>query len=198
MSNLCLLSVASPLTSVSGKAHYTAQFQALRSYFHSYKPIEWQVISHNDERLVLDCLVHWQLSSWGLSTQLRQITLLSFSPEDGKIVAHEDIWSWTDMLKAVPLFGRLYTRFRPFFGRVGSNWMIRRFTDKKEGVFAQPFAAQKDTPDWVEVPAGHDISDAPEDFGVSGNAAKIAQRGTKANQNLTSRATSSKSVHKEL
>jgi hypothetical protein len=78
-----------PITSVSGKAHYTSQFQGLRSYFHSFKPLEWQVLSHNDERLVLDALIHWQFSSFGLSTQLRQITILSFA-EDGRILAHEE------------------------------------------------------------------------------------------------------------
>jgi hypothetical protein len=87
---------------------------------------------------------------------------------------------------------------RPFLGKHLSNFMIKRFTKQQEGAYKQPFSAIKDSPEWIDVEAGHSISDDPQDFGVQGNAAKIKQRGSKWNQNETSRATSSRSTHKDL
>ena len=121
-----------PLVSTHNVQETLAQFLML-SYMSRVKGTPKTVLQTIDtgrDVVVIDGIQEFGVTSWNyLSVSLRVITKFEFL--DGKIVNHEDIWSFADLLMGIPFFGLLYSFWRTLFAAVGVKFYQALFGDLK-------------------------------------------------------------------
>jgi len=72
--------------------------------------------------ITIDAVVKYRFNRW-LHIPIRQMSILRLSHE-GKIVAHEDVWSFADMIENVPVIGWLYRTVQPIAGSLMSKAFV--------------------------------------------------------------------------
>jgi hypothetical protein len=137
-----------PWQSSGGRSRYALGMKGFHDLF-DFRFEFHQVSVSLDERgtggrALVDGVMHLRQSSRFLTYPLRTILRYDFtlsSPADTssaslRVVAHEEMWSLGDMIEALPLVGRIYTRaFRPAFARgfLAASRLAARWNERSLG-----------------------------------------------------------------
>jgi hypothetical protein len=79
-----------------------------------------QTIENGRDVVLIDGIQEFGVTSWKyLTISLRVITKFEFL--NGKIVKHEDVWSFADLILGIPFVGVLYSLWRPIFATLAAK-----------------------------------------------------------------------------
>lgn len=117
-----------PWQADSGKARYRAGlggFHAMFRFVFEFRQVSVSLNSdHSGGRAIVDGVMQLKQFSPLFTYPLRTILVYDFvipdpsKPDQFLITTHEEMWSFGDMIEAVPLVGRWYARaFRPGFAK---------------------------------------------------------------------------------
>jgi len=147
-----------PMMKVVGIQHYRAQFAALHGLFPTIKlqvySVSWGTgagkLSQGSSDLeppaskcpdasapsvfVIDAYATYQMNRF-IKVGVRQLSTIRLGEDPtgqgmGRIVAHEDVWSFADMLESIPILGPLYRWVQPRLGALVSRHILARYASR--------------------------------------------------------------------
>jgi len=147
-----------PLMKVVGIQHYRAQFAALHGVFPTIRLQVYSVSWGNGagklsqgavdmeppaskcpaasapDVFVIDAFAVYEMNRF-IKVGVRQVSTIRLGEDPtgqglGRIVAHEDVWSFADLIESIPLLGALYRWVQPKLGALVSRKILAHYAAK--------------------------------------------------------------------
>jgi hypothetical protein len=136
-----------PLVRVQGIDAIRGQFIGLKKLFPSYEPLEFQVSWGFNGQPVIESVFRTRMPLIPITVDIKQFTKLTLNDE-GKIVKHEDFWSFYDLIRNIRVLEWIDSFRKNYFGSASSYLFLKlsKTSQAKPQVSAPPPAPSASGP----------------------------------------------------